>query len=97
MSRANNPDPLPTEPQRKALCEMLAAALIEIRIAAGGGGGVDALQASDLADAFHNLPREMYGWGSWSVADFRGRLAYYQEKYPGGPDYVKMLDTIFIR
>jgi hypothetical protein len=93
-----DPDPLPNDAERRALCELLAAALVEIRSVAGGGHkGVDAVQAHDLAYAFHNLPREMYGWGTWSIAGFRGRLVHYQRKYPGGTDFVKMLDKIFGR
>jgi hypothetical protein len=49
-----------------------------------------------LAYAFHNLPLEMYGWGTWSVAVTRGRLVHYQDEYPTcGPDYVAMFDAIF--
>ncbi len=54
-------------------------------------------QAHDLAYAFHNLPKTMYGWGQWSVEGARGPLAYYQQKHQAnlGFDYVAAFDTIF--
>jgi hypothetical protein len=54
-------------------------------------------QAHDLAYAFHNLPKTMYGWGSWSVESARGPLAHYQTKHKAniGYDYVAALDAIF--
>ena len=44
---------LPTEEQRRGLCDMLHRALLEIRILGWSG---NASQAGDIADAFHNLP-----------------------------------------
>ena len=89
-------DPLPTDEQRRRLCEMIAAAFVEIRLLGWEG---KAQQAGDLADAFHNVPREMYGWGKWSRHIFRGMLEHYQHKYPteesGGRDYVAMFDEVF--
>ena len=38
-------------------------------------------QAHDLAYAFHNLPVEIHGWGTWSVAGMRGRFRHYQHKH----------------
>jgi len=54
-------------------------------------------QAHDLAYAFHNLPRTMYGWGQWSVEGDRAPLMYYQTKYLAnrGFHYVAALDAIF--
>jgi len=54
-------------------------------------------QAHDLAYAFHNLPMEIYGWGTWSVAGTRGRLQYYQKKHSQNPgvDYVALFDRIY--
>jgi hypothetical protein len=69
---------------------------VEIR-ALGWAGKAE--QASDLADAFHNLPKEMYGWGRWDVGVFRQMLQHYQKKYMRAEnhpsDYVAMLDRIF--
>lgn len=54
-------------------------------------------QAHDLAYAFHNLPMEIYGWGTWSVAGTRDRLQYYQKKHSQnlGVDYVALFDKIY--
>ena len=48
---------LPNDAQRRKLCEMLHHALVDIRNLAGAG---HSQQASDLADAFHNLPHEIW-------------------------------------
>jgi hypothetical protein len=90
-------DPLPNEEQRRLLCEMIAVAFVEIRLLGWEG---KAQQAADLADAFHNVPREMYGWGLWKRRTFRGGLEDYQRKYHGDSycgrrDYLKMFDAIF--
>lgn len=84
------PSPLPTEAQREKICDLIASAFIELRY-------LDGQQAHDLAYAFHNLPKEIYGWGTWSVEIMRGRLGYYQTKHSGnlGFDYVKAFDSIF--
>jgi hypothetical protein len=80
---------LPTEEQRKELCELLHWAFVEIRL-------VDVAQAHDLADTFHNLPNEMYGSGRWNLALTRGLMQRYQEKYRGKTyDYVAAFDKIF--
>ncbi len=78
------------------LCDMIHAAFVELR-ALGWAG--EAKQAEDLADAFHNIPKEMYGWGMFSWDAFRGMLAHYQRKWrgegrPTGPDYLRMLDRV---
>ncbi|QSI76649.1 hypothetical protein [Niveibacterium microcysteis] len=66
--------PLPSEQQRKGLCELMHNAFVELRYLEGE-------QAHDLAYAFHNLPLEMYGWGQWSSEEFIGRLRCYQSKH----------------
>jgi hypothetical protein len=88
MMTGTTRDPLPDDVQRRRLCELLADALVDIRTAEAG-------RANALAYALHILPRTMWGWGTWSIKDQRGRLAYYQAKHPGGPDYVAMFDAIF--
>lgn len=86
---------LPTETQRVALAaEMIQAAFVEIR-ALGLEG--KSKQASDLADLFYNVAREMYGWGRWDPALFRQLLSEYQSRYhlddyDGKRNYVVMLD-----
>ena len=57
----------------------------------------DGEQAHDLAYAFHNLPKEIYGWGNWSVESMRARLQHYQSKHAKnlGVDYVKAFNAIF--
>jgi len=89
-----NNDPLPSPKQRELLCEMIQFAFIEIR-ALGRDGHAE--QAGDLADAFHNISREMYGWGSFKWSIFRGMLESYEEKYKAnrrGWDYASKLDEI---
>jgi len=83
-------DPLPTEEERKQLCELMYHAFVELRYFNGK-------QANDLAYALHNLPREIYGWGTWNVSVTKARLQHYQDKYEGGIgfDYVKFFDQIF--
>ena len=68
----------------------MAAAFVELRYLEGE-------QAHDLAYALHNLPLEIYGWGSWNVAGTRSRLQYYQTKHQSnlGFDYVAAFDAIF--
>ena len=56
-------------------------------------------QITDLADAFHNLPTEMYGIGSFDWMLLRGMLQDYQDKYHGEAylgkrNYAQMLDEI---
>jgi hypothetical protein len=84
-------DLLPTEMQRKMLCELMHNAFIELRYLQGD-------QAHDLAYAFHNLPVEIYGWGSWSVESMRDRLLHYQKKHSSnlGVDYVALFDKIYV-
>lgn len=84
-------DPLPTEEQRRRLCELMHFAFIELRHLTGE-------QANDLAYVFHNLPMEMYGWGTWSVATVRGRLLHYQKKHAQNSkvDFAGLFDKIFV-
>jgi hypothetical protein len=90
-----NNDPLPTEKQRKALCEILAAVFIELRVATGDGGpDGDCVRAWTLAYAVHNLPLEMYDEGGWSISRTRSGFVSYQKKYPDSPDFVAMVDAI---
>jgi hypothetical protein len=83
---------LPTDAQRKMLCSMMGRAFIEIRALAVSGKGT---QASDLADAFHNLPSDIWH-EHFSFQFFRNSyLIAYKNKYPSGTfDYVGMLDEI---
>ena len=89
-----NDDPLPTEQQRELLCDMIHAAFIELRLLGWAG---EAAAAADLADAFHNIPKEMFGWGTFRWDAFRGMLNHYQGKWRNklsGRDYVEMLEQI---
>jgi hypothetical protein len=70
---------LPNEEQRRKLSEMLHSALTEIRAHALAGR---AEQAADLADAFHNLPKDMW-CDHFSIQDFREAfLEPYHRKWP---------------
>lgn len=81
---------LPTEEQRIALCDLMHNAFVELRYLEGE-------QAQDLAYAFHNLPKEIYGWGNWSPASFRARLTHYQSKHSHnlGFNYVQAFNAVF--
>ena len=83
-------DSLPDDHQRRALCELMHAAFIELR-----GVHDQAKQVHELAYAFHNLPMTMYGWGTWSWDGLRAVLARYRSHFPeGGSDYAAMIDMI---
>jgi len=84
---------LPNDAQRKKLCEMLSCALTEIRGRAGGG---QFQRASDLADAFHNLPHEM--WCEYFSTSFF-RDAFFKPYYRQWPvehphDYLAMIEEV---
>ena len=84
---------LPSEEQRRALFVMVAEAFVEIRALCHEGRSA---QAAALADAFHNVAREVYGWGHWDVGAFRSTLAEYQASYPDRIfDFVTRVDAIF--
>ena len=72
------PDPLPTEKQREQLCELIHTAFLEIRLRCREGR---TQQAEDLADAFHNLSKEMYGWGQFRWDAFQDMLETYEQQY----------------
>jgi hypothetical protein len=93
LDRMNPDAKLPTDAQRQKLCEMIHQAFIEIRLLGWDG---KAGQAADLADAFHNLPRDMWR-DDFSLQFFRDAfLSVYQKKYPTRivRDYVAMVDEI---
>lgn len=72
---------------------MLHHALVEIRMLAGSGHGQ---QASDLADAFHNLPQEMW-CDYFSITFFRDAFLYpYCQKWPQRKvyNYIAMLEEV---
>lgn len=81
---------LPNEVQRERICDLIATAFVELRY-------LDGEQAKDLAYAFHNLPKEIFGWGSWSIGGTRARLQYYQTKHQAnlGFNYVAAFNAIF--
>jgi hypothetical protein len=84
---------LPSEAQRKKLCEMIYHALLEMRMLGWAG---KSQQVADLADAFHNLPSVMWS-EDFSLSLFRDVfLASYQKKYAEEkiPNYVAMVDAI---
>ena len=82
-----------TEAQRKKLCELTYFALVDIRTLGWEG---KAEQAADLADAFRNLPKDMWK-DDFSLEQFRGLfLKDYQKKYPKdkGRNYLVMIDKV---
>jgi len=56
---------LPTAEQRQAVCDLMHEAFVELRY-------LPEEQAHDLAYAFHNLPKTMYGRGHWNIEGERG-------------------------
>ncbi len=79
--------------QRRKLGEMMHYAFIEMRLLGWSG---KAEQAADLADAFHNLPRDMWS-DDFNIEFFRDAfLQVYQRKYPDGRlrDYLAMVGEV---
>ena len=85
-------EPLPNPEQLKALLELVARALVEARNLASQEAPYH--QIEDLADAFHNIPLEVFGWGGWSRCKARNMIAGYAEKY-GREGYLVEFDRIF--
>ena len=89
-----NPDAKPlTDAQRRKLCEMMYHAFVDLRLL-GWAGKPE--QAADLADAFHNLPNDIWH-DDFDLEFFRDSfVGVYQRKYPEGQirDYVSMVDEI---
>ena len=78
------------------LCDMIHHAFVELRLLGWDGHNE---QAAALANAFHNISKEMYGWGNFRWDIFRGMLESYQRNWRGKTtviprDYVAMLDEI---
>lgn len=82
---------LPNEEQLKELCELFCYAFTDIRAYLTDGKNI---QAEELADIFHNIPQEMYGYGLWNLPSMLENLQRYQDKY-GGTNYVGYLKKIF--
>jgi hypothetical protein len=83
-----------SEVQRSRIAEMLSLAFIEIRHLGGTG---QSRQAADLADVFHEVPREVFVRGAFSWDRLRGAVERYQAKHQRelfAFDYVTMLDEI---
>jgi len=87
---SGNEERLPTAEQRRALCDLMHEAFVELRY-------LPEEQGHDLAYAFHNLPKTMYGWGDWNVQGARAQLEHYQTKHRAnlGFDYVAAFNAIF--
>jgi hypothetical protein len=82
--------------QRQQLCEMMYHAFVEARLLGWDG---KSQQISDLAGAFHNLPREIYDPEGFNWSLFKGDLQgyqdlYHQQPYRGKFNYLIMLETI---
>ena len=84
-----------TDGQRIKLCELLYYALLDIRQLGWGG---KAAQAAALADAFHNLPKDLMH-DDFDMVAFRDEfLRPYQKEYPEVmvKDYVATADKIMM-
>ena len=70
---------------------MMHVAFLEMRML---GATDKSQQAADLADAFHNLPIDIWR-DEFSLLFFRNAyVGVYQRKYPQTRDYVAMVDEI---
>lgn len=82
-----------TDAHRRKLSEMMYWAFLETRQL---GWARKSEQVADLADAFHNLPKDMWK-EDFSFEFFRDAfLKVYQQKYPEGRvrDYVAAVDEM---
>ena len=89
-------DTLPTEQQRKLLSEIVSDAFVEIRHLCRSNLAV---QAEDLADLMHNIPKEMHGHGRWSWDLNQGLAAGYAARWASGEspplfDYASRISSI---
>jgi hypothetical protein len=76
---------------------MIGDAFVEMRLL---GWESRSERVADLAEAFHNIPMEMYDPRNFNWDEFRGRLEFYCRKWKGEPwlrDYVTMLDEIRLK
>ena len=81
---------LPTHEQQRGLCSVVARALVEIRSLARESGN---RQIEELADAFHNMPRDMFEQGAWNHEFARGALLDYGNRYKRS-GYVSEFDQV---
>ena len=85
-------DPLPNDEQKRALGELLHHGFNFMRSA-------NETEANALAYAMHNIPVQMYGWGTWNVVATRSQLTRFQAEHyktpDRGPDFVALFDAIF--
>ena len=82
-----------TDEHRKKLCHLLHHALVEMRMLGWAGKSA---QAADLADAFHNLPMDMWR-EDFSLEFLRDAfLKDYQQKYTEAKvfNYVAAIDEM---
>jgi hypothetical protein len=73
---------------------MFAVAFVEMRLLGWEGRSE---QVADLADAFHEMPREIYDPRNFNWDNFRQRLQSYSEKWKGTTwtrDYPSQLEEI---
>ena len=69
----------PTKQQTQSLLELLANAMLELRLLGWGG---DAQQAGDLANALHNLPIAVYD-SAYDWTTIYASLTVYEQRYSG--------------
>lgn len=70
---------MPTEAQRRQLCDLMHRAFVALR-SLGYGEKHEAV--AELADVFHNLPQEMYREEAWDWNLLEAGLRSFEEKYP---------------
>jgi hypothetical protein len=85
-----------TGQQRQQLCEMMHYTFVEARLL---GWDNKAQQVADLAEAFHNLPRELYDPHGFDWNLFKGDIqgyqdTYHRQSYRGKFNYLTMLETM---
>ena len=70
---------MPTEGQRRQLCDLMHRAFVALRNL-GYGGKHEAI--AELADVFHNLPQEMFREEVWDWNLLEAGLRSFEEKFP---------------
>lgn len=84
---------MPTENQRRQLCELMHRAFVVLR---NLGYSKKHEAVAELADVLHNLPHEMYHEEVWDWNLLESGLRAFEEKFPDDKFYpfAKMLRDI---
>lgn len=75
---------MPTEGQRRQLCDLMHRAFVALR---NLGYGEKHEAVAELADVFHNLPQEMFREEIWDWNLLEAGLRDFEEKFPDDKIY----------